>query len=250
MPVVSVIVPAYNATATLGDTILSVRNQTFTDWELIIVDDGSQDGTFALAERHAIEDDRIRIIRRAENGGISKTRNQGISAATGRYIAFIDADDVWLPEKLEAQLQFMQENEAAISCHAYRRFSDITKPGKILRAPHRITFDTLVGNSCVGMLTSMIDREKCGDIIRFNENLTGHEDLALWLELTRQGFDILFLDRDLARYRITPGSESSVKIRAAWRTWVIYRDVANLPTAQAARAMASYGLRAVWKRVL
>lgn len=119
MALVSIITPAYNAVRTLSETIESVQAQTFTDWEMIIVDDCSSDGTTALASRYATDDPRIRVIRRAENGGVAAARNQALGAATGRYMAFLDADDLWLPEKLHLQLAFMHEHDATISCSAF-----------------------------------------------------------------------------------------------------------------------------------
>lgn len=249
MPLVSIITPAYNSAKTLAETIESVRAQSFADWEMIIVDDCSSDGTTALASHYAQMDDRIRIIRRAENGGAAAARNQGLNAATGRYIAFLDADDLWLPQKLELQLTFMEEHKATISCTAYRRFVDLNEPSRVIRCPvQRVTFDVLLRHTCVGMLTAMIDRDQSGPF-QFDETLGGYEDLALWLVLTKGGQDVLFFDRDLARYRNTPGSLSSKWWRSAWWTWCIYRHVAGLPRTEAFIALGSYAFNAALKRL-
>jgi teichuronic acid biosynthesis glycosyltransferase TuaG len=248
MPLVSIITPAYNATATLAAAIESAQAQDFTDWEMIIVDDCSGDGTTALASRYANDDARIRVIRRSTNGGVAVARNQALDVATGRYIAFLDSDDIWLPEKLSLQLQFMQENDATISATAYRRFTDIQHPSRVLRCPTRVTFDTLIHQTCIGMLTTIIDREKSGPF-QFDEVISGYEDLALWLVLTKAGHDILFFNRDLARYRVTPGSLSSFWPRSAWWTWRVYRDVAGLPLLEAFASLMSYGFHAALKRM-
>lgn len=247
-PLVSIVTPAYNAASVLGQTIESVQAQSFSNWEMIIVDDVSMDGTIALAERYALKDDRIRIIRRAENGGPAAARNKGMEAAHGRYIAFLDADDLWLPHKLERQLAFMDDMNAAISCTAYRRFVTPESPGRLIRCPRRITFDTLLRKTCVATLTTIIDRDKTGPVA-FSEDVAGYEDLALWLTLTRSGHDIVCLNEDLARYRIMPNSQSSKWLRSLWWTWRVYRDVANLPRGQAALALLSYGFFAALKRV-
>lgn len=247
MPLVSVITPAYNAAAFIGDAVRSVQAQTFQDWELIVVDDCSGDGTGAVVERLASEDPRIRLIRRAENGGSAASRNIALKAATGRYIAFLDADDLWLPEKLERQLYFMQENACGASYHAYRRFTNIENPGRLLRGPDRVTFDTLLKKTCIGMLTGMIDRELVGDF-SFDTHLRA-EDLAYWLHLTKAGHDVLFLDEDLARYRITPNAKSSAIFKSAWGTWQVYRKAAGLTIRQTFAAMTFYGLFAVLKRI-
>jgi teichuronic acid biosynthesis glycosyltransferase TuaG len=249
IPLVSIITPAYNAAATIAATIRSVQEQNFKDWEMIVVDDSSDDGTGAIVEHFAADDNRIRLIRRAENGGVAKARNQGLVAAQGRFIAFLDADDLWLFEKLAQQLEFMNTMNAAISYTAYRRFVDGGKPKKLIRGPARVTFDTLLRRTPIGMLTTMIDRSKTGEF-QFLETVEGHEDLALWLQLTKSGHDILFLNMDLARYRITPGSRSSLWLRNAWWTFSIYRDVAGLNNKQAFVSLMSYGFFAVLKRIL
>lgn len=251
MPLVSIITPAYNSAGTLAETIESVRAQSFADWEMIIVDDCSSDGTTALASHYAQMDERIRIIRRAEQGGISTARNQGIAAMTGRYIAFIDADDLWLPQKLELQLAFIEEHKATISSTAFRRFTNLEEPGRVQKPSGlRVTFDTLLHKNMIGLLTVMIDRDKSGSFA-FNENLRTHEDLALWLELTKSGNDIYFFDRDLARQRIvhTNGRQPVKAICSAWRTWRIYRDIAGLPVLEAFISLVSYGANAVIKRL-
>ena len=248
MPLVSVITPAYNAAAFIGDAIRSVQAQSFQEWEMIVVDDCSGDGTGAVVERFASEDPRIRLIRRAENGGSAASRNIALKAATGRYIAFLDADDLWLPEKLERQLYFMQENACGVSYHAYRRFTDLENPGRLLRGPDRVTFDTLLKKTCIGMLKGMIDRDRVQDI-RFNTDLRRREDLALWLSVTKAGHDVLFLDEDLARYRITPNAKSSAIFKSAWGTWQVYRKAAGLTIRQTFAAMTFYGFFAVLKRI-
>jgi len=244
-PLISIITPAYNAAATLGATIESVQKQSFTDWEMIIIDDCSLDGTMSLAERYALADDRIRMIRRAESAGFTQARNVGLGAAAGRYVAFLDAGDLWLPEKLQRQLNFMQEQNAAMSCTAYRRFTDPANPRRVLRCPKHVTFDTLLRKTCAGTLTMMVDRQQTGPIA-FNEDLHGNPDLALWLNLTKTGYDIAFLNQDLARHRMT--SETHF-LRSAWATWRIYRDVAGLTRKQAFLALLSYAFNALLKRI-
>lgn len=248
MPLVSIITPAYNAAKYIGDAIESVRAQTYGDWEMIIVDDCSADGTGAVVERYAAEDRRIRLIRRAENGGSAASRNIALKAAHGRYIAFLDADDTWLAEKLTRQLAFMQAHNAAISYHAYRRMTVDGKEGRLLRGPTRVTFDTLLRKTCVGMLTAMIDRQSTGDM-QFDTTLRRREDLAFWLNLTKTGHDILFLDEDLARYRVTPGSKSKALTASALGTWRVYRRAAGLTIRQTFLAMSSYAFFAALKRI-
>lgn len=245
MPHVSIITPAYEAAATIADTILSVQAQRFTDWEMIIVDDCSSDGTGTVVERFATDDPRIRLIRRATNGGSATARNQGIDVANGRYLAFLDADDLWLPEKLAMQLEFMQTNNAALSYHGYRRLHGDEGLGRVLRGPERVTFDTLLRKNCVAALTMMIDRERTGPV-KFPEDVRRREDLALWLQLTKAGHDILFLNQDLARYRVMPGHAI---VRGQIANWNIYRRFGGLTIRQSFGTAATNGLHGVWKRL-
>ena len=153
-----------------------------------------------------------------------------------------------MPEKLTEQLAFMQANNAAVSYHAYRRMNLQGKEGRLLRGPARVTFDTLLRNTCVGTLTAMVDRQLTGDV-QFDTGLRRREDLAFWLGLTKAGHDILFLDADLARYRITPGSKSKALFKSAIGTWRVYRQAAGLTIRQTFMAMSSYAFFAALKRI-
>ena len=234
MPLISIITPAFNAVQTLSAAIDSVRAQGFQDWEMIIIDDASLDGTTALSTRYTIVDQRIRIIRRAENCGVSKARNHGLAAATGRYVAFMNANDLWLPEKLQNQLDFMQSTHAMISCTGYRRFRNRNMVGRVLKSPPRVTFDTLLQKNTIGASTVMIDRDYSGPF-HFNEELSDHEDLALWLDFTKSGTDIYFLDQDLARQRRTMSSPARWP-GSLWSLWRVFRHIAGIPVQQSLKA--------------
>jgi len=155
---------------------------------------------------------------------------------------------LWLPEKLTKQLAFMQNKNAAISYHAYRRMNMDGKEGRLLKGPSRVTFDTLLRQTCVGMLTAMIDRQMTGPV-EFDTKLRRREDLAFWLSITKAGQDILFLDEDLARYRIVPGSKSKALLKSALGTWRVYRQAAGLTIRQTFLAMFSYAFFAALKRI-
>lgn len=248
MPLISIVMPAYNVAPFIGEAIQSVRAQTHGDWELIIVDDHSADGTGAVVERYAAEDRRIRLIRRAENSGVSASRNVGLKAAHGRFIAFLDADDVWLPEKLTQQVQFMQQESSAVSYHAYRRLSATGKTGRLLKGPARVTFETLLRRNAIGISTVMVDRNLTGDFT-FDTSLNRREDLALWLSLTKAGHDIVFLDADLARYRVTPSAFLRSLFTSAFSTWRVYRHVAGLRIRQTFLSTTASGFFAALKRI-
>ena len=245
-PLVSVITPAYNAARFIGETIASVQSQTFHDWEMLVADDGSRDETQAVVERIAAIDRRIILIRLQRNEGSAAARNAALSHARGRYLCFLDADDLWLPEKLDRQLGFMMKKNCAISCTGYRRMSeDGRRVGRLIAPPHTITYYILLKNTGIANLTAMIDRDKTGP---FRLAETGHEDYALWLSLLRRGLVACGTPEDLARYRVVSGSLSSRPLRSSEWVWHIYRDQEGLGFLRSISCLFHYALRAALKR--
>ena len=177
---VSIISPAYNSAKTIDATIRSVLAQTYPHWEMLIADDGSKDDT--VERVRAYDDSRIRLLINEKNMGPAATRNRLISEARGRYIAFLDTDDEWLPAKLERQLQLLQQTGDGIGCTGYRR----RFPNKTidLIPPARIRYQDMLKTNHIPMLTAIIDRT-VHPHIEFAHK--GHEDYQLWLELTRDG---------------------------------------------------------------
>lgn len=242
---VSIITPAYNAALLIFHAIESVQAQTYTDWEMLIVDDCSKDNTCAIVEGYALADPRIHLIRQFENGGPAKARNTALKAASGRYIAFLDSDDLWLPEKLERQLAFMAEKNAAISYTLYRRFTENKdQPGKVITLPGSFSYRQLLKNTGIACLTVMIDTNITGPL---EMQLVRHEDYALWLELLKRGLVAQGLMEDLARYRIAKTSVSGNKLRSVSWVWRIYRDVEKLSLLYASWCLLNYGWRAYRK---
>jgi teichuronic acid biosynthesis glycosyltransferase TuaG len=240
---VSIITPAFNAARTIKETIRSVQSQTFKDWELIIVDDGSTDETRRIAEEEATMDRRLRVVS-DQNSGVAIARNRGMALANGRYMAFLDADDVWLPRKLELQLEFMQRTGEAFSCTAWRRFWDDGKLSALIPAPPRVEHKNLLKSRPIGFLTVVVDRQKVEPRMP-NIFRTGlPEDLITFLEILRGGNHCVGLNVDLARYRVTPGSRSSRKILSALSVWRVYRDFEGLPVWTASWYFANYGVNA------
>jgi glycosyltransferase involved in cell wall biosynthesis len=230
MPLVSVITPVYNAARWLPETIASVQAQTLTDWELILVDDGSTDESVAIAEKAAKEDSRIRSLRMPANGGPGAARNMALDAAQGRFIAFIDADDLWLPEKLSTQTVWMTEHHYEFVYHDYRNISqNKPQPGLLIFGPDILDMRTLHIRRGVGCLTVMIDRQLIPDF-KFAQGFRRylHEDFMTWLWLIRKNIMGHRLPIDLARYRLVETSLSADKFESAQRVWRIYREVSNL----------------------
>lgn len=190
-PLVSVIMPAYNSSETLAYSIQSVLDQTFPDWELLVIDDCSPEPLKPIVDH--FQDARIRYIRLEKNGGVAQARNCGIQAARGRYIAFLDSDDLWLPEKLEKQLQFMQKNGYAFTYTWYRQFED--DPAHLIRLVKTksfVDYRKLLRGNDIGCLTVMIDRKQIPEIHMPSEK---HEDYITWLNLLKRGGGSLFAGR-------------------------------------------------------
>lgn len=213
----SVIMPVYNAVTTLCESVDSVLSQTFGDFELIIVDDSSSDGCQALIDRYVSQDCRIRAIYSKSNQGVAHSRNLGVSAARGRYIAFLDSDDLWLPDKLEAQ--YAEFNDGArIVYSSYIRFFP-NGDEKIVKVPPQSTYRSLLHGNCIGNLTGAYDSHELG---KFYQRAIGHEDYLMWLQILSSGAVARGIERPLARYRVG-SSLSGNKFRAAIWTWKIFR---------------------------
>ncbi|WP_090399979.1 glycosyltransferase family 2 protein [Natribacillus halophilus] len=226
MPLISIITPSYNSETYIPHAIRSVQAQTYTNWEMIITDDCSTDGTVATVQPF-LKDERIKLIELAENSGPGVARNTSIEQAGGRYLAFLDADDQWLPEKLEKQLRFMQEGRIAFSFTSYMKIKkDGTDTGTIVSVPEKVDYGQLLKQNVIGCLTVMLDREKLGEV-KMNPMRT-RQDFALWLSLCRQGWSAHGFQEALAKYRVVEHSISSNKITMAKNNWRMYRDIEQL----------------------
>lgn len=219
---VSVIMPAYNAEKYIKEAIQSVIGQTYEKWELIIVDDASTDGTVAIVQECAAKDNRINLICISKNGGVANARNVAIKIAKGRFLAFLDSDDLWLPEKLERQLEFMREKNYAFSFHGYRHFSEKGVCNKQVIIPDVLCYDDALCGNYIGCLTVCLDRTK---LKPFTMPKARHEDYITWLNILKDnGICAYGLQEDLARYRIgNGGTVSGNKVKSAWWTWLVIR---------------------------
>ncbi|MCU5488392.1 glycosyltransferase [Bacillus sp. FSL K6-0273] len=244
-PYVSVITPSYNSIRFIGETISSVQNQSYKNWEMIIVDDGSTDQSAAKIKEIIEGDSRIRLLSLKENVGAAKARNLAIQEARGRYIAFLDSDDIWLPHKLKTQLLFMEEMNIAFS---YASYSLIDENGNELNrevsVPKSVDYHYLVGNTIIGCLTVMIDREK---IPYVEMPSIQPEDTALWLNLLHEGYEAKGIQQVLAKYRIVTNSVSRNKIRAAFRYWKLLREQERLNSVQIFYYFSKYAYHAYKK---
>jgi teichuronic acid biosynthesis glycosyltransferase TuaG len=244
---VSIIVPLYNAEKFIWETVQSVINQTYKDFELLLVDDCSTDRSLAAAE--AINDSRVRVIRQEQNAGAYAARNRGLSEAKGRYIAFLDADDKWEPTKLEDTLKFMEEKDAGFVFTSYE-FADekCVGTGKVVRVPETITYKQALSNTTIFTSTVLIDREKVTDELIKMPNIKS-EDTATWWQILRAGHTGYGLDKNLVKYRRSAGTLSSNKIEALRRIWNLYRKAAGLSVVSSAAHFVVWAFKAVARRI-
>jgi teichuronic acid biosynthesis glycosyltransferase TuaG len=246
VPLVSIITPSWNVERLIGETIESVQAQTLGDWELLIADDCSTDNTATVIESYAAHDSRVKLIRQPRNGGPALARQAAIEQAQGRFIAFLDSDDLWLPAKLERQIAFAREHRAALSFTAFRRINeDGSITGRLITVPDSLTYDQLLKNTSIATLTALVDRDIAGNIAMKNE---GYDDFCLWLSILKPGHVGWGLNEDLARYRVRGVSVSSRPMRSAGWVWHIYRNVERLSLLKSAWCFAHWGARAWLKR--
>ncbi|MCU4714644.1 glycosyltransferase [Bacillus cereus] len=243
---ISIVIPSYNASSFIKETIQSVQSQTYTNWEIIIIDDVSKDNTRELIKEEIKKDGRIQLIELQENGGAAIARNIGINNAKGKYVAFLDSDDLWLPEKLEKQLEFMQNNDIAFSFTSYQIMNqDGTLTDKVVHVPEKINYNGLLKNTIIGCLTVMLDIEKLGRVQM--PNIRTRQDTATWLKILRQGHYAYGLDEVLSKYRKVENSISSKKFKMAKMNWKLYREIEELSIPKSAWCFINYALNGVVK---
>lgn len=221
-PMVSVIMPAYNAGRYIAKSIQSVQNQTVSDWELIVLDDCSADTTVQVVTQLAQKDPRIRLYQNQENLGVARSRNRGLDLCCGEYVAFLDSDDSWYPEKLEIQLNCFRQTGADL---VYSSYAIVDASGNNRCAeyavPSNVDFDGLLKENVIGCSTVMLSGSTAGKF-RFSEQVF-HEDYVLWLEMLRSGRKAEGVQQVLADYFFHADSKAGNKGKAAWERWQIYR---------------------------
>ena len=246
---VSVITAVYNAQATLLETAESVMAQYYTNWELILIDDCSTDGSKKIMQELERSDSRIRCLYNEKNMGVAETRNHGIREARGRYIAFLDSDDMWDVEKLSRQMEFMKEVGTAFSYTSIRIIDEKGEPtGKERHVPPRVDYKTLLMGDPMPCLTIMIDTKRIPREKIYMPDMH-HEDYAAFLNCLRDGEVARGLDEVLASYRVSKGSVSGNKLRTATWQWRILRDQEKLSVFSAFYYLCTYAFLAVKKRL-
>ncbi len=248
---VSIIVPVYNVKKYIVETMDCVRRQTYDNWELLLVEDGSSDGTAEAIEDYVKRtgDERIRLIRQPSNMGAARARNRGLAEAQGRYITYLDADDLWVPEKLERQLAFVQGKQAAFAFTGYE-FADENGEGtgKVVRVPETLSYKEALKNTTIFTTTVMFDTARIGkDMLEMP--IIKSEDTALWWKVLRSGYTAYGLDENLVKYRRAGKSLSSNKLEALRRIWNLYRKAEGMNVISSAYHFCFWAVRAVKRRI-
>ena len=204
---VSIIMPNYNCQKFLPETLESVLNQTYPNWELLIVDDRSTDSSVEIINSYAEKDSRIKLIINQKNSGAAYSRNVALRAAKGKWIAFLDSDDLWLPEKLERQIAFMEENGYNFSFTKYAHIDENSKrTGEVVTGPKKVTKRKMFRYCYLGCLTVMYNSEVVG-LLQISDGISKRNDYALWLKACKKA-TAYYLGETLAMYRKRVGSIS------------------------------------------
>ncbi|MER5494304.1 glycosyltransferase [Streptomyces sp. NPDC002490] len=245
MPLVSVVMPVYNSAATLGAAVRSVLTQTHSDLELLVTDDKSSDGSMDLLMEFARQDKRVLPGSAPEQGGAARARNLAIERARGEYVAFLDSDDMWLPEKTERQIEFAAAGSAPLTFTSYFKMdadddgesTDFIPNGRVIHARAHVDYRAMLVRDHIGALTAMYDRTVLGT--RLMPEMRKRQDYALWLSIMREGADARGMPEPLAVYRShRTGSLSSNKASLVRYNWELYREHEGLSVPRSARALA------------
>lgn len=227
---ISIVMPVYNSEKYIEEAISSVIEQSYSYWELLIVNDGSTDGSAQLINKYMERDQRIKLIDKKENEGVALARNCAIKAAQGDYICFLDSDDVWEKNKLEIQISYMKKKDVSFSCTSYSIINEKgDKVGYFERKQRFYDYDDLLRTNFIGCLTVMTDAKMMKKNLMPNVK---HEDYATWLNILSSGERILFIEETLAIYRKVSGSISSNKIQVISWTWKIFSSQKRLTKMQ------------------
>lgn len=244
---VSVIMPSYNASRFIAKSINSVLLQTYSNWELLIVDDCSKDNSAEIVRKFTDIDKRMKLFLLEKNAGAATARNVALEYAKGQYIAFLDSDDVWYEDKLEKQLTFMRQNSYAFTFSNYYVMEENgEKTGNVVRVPASLTYHQYLRNTIIGCLTVIIDRKQTGDFKM--PLIKSSHDMALWLLIMKRGFKAYGLKEVLAGYRLVSTSNTAKKWKAAKDVWKVYRKIEDLSVVYAIYCFCGYALHAALKR--
>lgn len=247
---VSIIVPVYNAEKYIEETIKTVLNQTYANWELLFIDDCSIDNSKTIIKKYTKKDSRIQYYKQSENAGPAEARNRGIDLAKGKYICFLDADDLWDNNKLEVQINFMKQKDCAFSYHSYEFADENCRPnGKKVIAKEKLTYNQALKNNIISTITVMFDVSKLNKKLIKMPNLKYVEDTATWWKILRNNYVAYGIPDLFSYYRRIPNSNSSNKLRTQKPLWNLYRKEEKLSFLYSLYCLFLKNVHAILRRI-
>lgn len=243
---VSIIMPTYNCASFIEESIISVIKQTYTNWELIIIDDFSIDNTTEVVNKYVKSDNRIKYLKLDVNSGAAIARNTGMEIAKGKYIAFLDSDDLWMEKKLEKQISFMEENKYNFTCTKYRQIDEYGKEnGVIIKVKKKVDYNGVLLSCPIGNSTVIYNVKELG---KFQvPNIRKRNDDALWLQILKKEKYAYGLDEVLMEYRVRGNSISSNKFDLIKYHWYLYREIENISIIRSVWHIVCWGFIKVLK---
>ena len=236
-PIVSIICPSYNSSSYIERTVRSVLAQTFNDWELIIVDDCSTDNSCAVVQKY-ISDERIKLVVNQFNLGGAGARNRAIGIAKGRFIAFLDSDDVWFDDKLDLQINYMIKHDIALCYGDYQIIDPEDRVIEDISTPKLVSYRSMLKHNYIACLTAIYDTDKVGKV--YMPEIRKRQDFALWLKILKISGFAHRCNGLLGQYRVRPNSLSESKFDALKFYWIVLRDVASISRLSAFYYASSY----------
>lgn len=247
---VSIITPVYKCESLISETIECVLNQTYENWEMLLVDDCSPDKSSEIIKKYTEKDERIKYIKMKENGGAAKARNKALELSNGRYVAYLDADDLWKKEKLEKQIKFMNDNKCGFSCTDYEKIDESGKSlNKVIKIPKKVNYNLFLKNTIIQTVGVMVDTNVTGKELLVMPDIRRRQDAATWCQLLKNGFDCYEVPESLSYYRVVANSLSSNKFKAIKMNWYWYRKIEKLPLWKTCYCFIGYAFNAVKKRI-
>ena len=245
---VSIITPCFNSAEYISDCIDSVVNQTYQNWEMIIIDDNSSDQSVKLIKKKKSTEGRIKLIELEENIGSAMARNEAIKAAKGRFIAFLDSDDKWYSNKLSIQIDYMKTNKIFFSFTSYDIINNNGNPtNNVISVPEKITYNQYLKNTIIGCLTVIIDTKNIS--IPLMKDIRTSHDMILWLDILKNERYAFGLNKVLASYRLSSNSNTKNKLFAAIDVWRVYRNYERLNIINSLYNFIHYSFNAIKKRI-
>ena len=246
---VSIITPVYNCEKFIEQAIECVLKQTYKNWEMILVDDCSNDNSAQIIKKYSKKDKRLKYYKLKSNSGAAVARNKALDESKGRFIAYLDADDLWEYNKLEKQIKFMIDNDVAFTCTDYIKIDENDKILKEITIPKRVNYNLYLRNTIIQTVGVMVDTELTGKEVLVMPNIRRRQDAATWCQILKAGFDCFEVPEKLSYYRVVSNSLSSNKFKAVKGTWTLYRDIEKLSLLKSCYCFIGYAFNAVRKRI-